>query len=99
MTDTELAKVVEEAALEWLKINTNIDVSGELPANVKLFVYKFGEVMAQTEGVLSESLDGASQSFGTSSKSDTLWNLAANLLGMDCMRSRCRVTPAVGRWS
>ena len=97
--DTEVAVMVD-AALEWVKENTTIDVDPEqpLPSNVKLFVIKFCDLLTQTVGVQSESLGGMSQSFSTGGGTGSiLADLATQLFG-DAYKGRNRFVSAVSRW-
>lgn len=98
INDTE-TKIRAEAALDWVKANTTLvlDESKELPANVKLFVIKYCELMSQTVGVTSESLGGMSQSFSTSGAGFALADLATQLFG-SAYKGRNRFVSAVKRW-
>ncbi len=77
-----------ESALTWTQDNTTLefDVNNDaeleaLPANVRLFVMRYIDIMSSPVGVTSESISGLSQSFNTSStKTDLLWQYAQELL-------------------
>jgi len=85
-----------ESALQWVLDNTTLkfDMNSDtdlkaLQSNVRLFVVKYFDVMAMTGGVTSESIEGLSQSFDTSNKSDLIWQFAEELLGkwlVSCVR-------------
>lgn len=76
-----------ESALQWVQDNTTFefDIDSEedikaLPAQVRLFVLKYNELMSISAGVSSESIEGLSQSFNSGDKSALLWDIAAGLL-------------------
>lgn len=93
------------AALEWIAENTVIDVDpknpdalDQLPACAQLFVAKYGELMKRRTGVISQSIEGLSQSFDSSGDlSAYIWALANSLLG-GYLRSQVHVIPAKRRW-
>ncbi len=70
-----------ESGLAWLKVHTTLPTLPleELPAGAKLFLQQYSDVM-QRGGVISESIEGLSQSFGTASQDSLLMELAKNLL-------------------
>jgi hypothetical protein len=79
-----------ECALQWVQNNTMLEfdytdenVISNLPANVRLFVLKYVEVMDASASVTSESIEGLSQSFAESDKSALLWDIARSLFGDD----------------
>lgn len=94
-----------EAALDWLKQNTiltfdkaDLESINALPASAKLFVIKYGETMRLQGGVSSQSIEGLSQSFDTSTSTGTLiWALANSLL-QGYIKSQVRVFPAKRKW-
>lgn len=99
MSNEEVAIMVE-SGLNWLDHNTtlNIDREAELPANVKLFLVKFCDLMGQTYGVASESLGGMSQTFSTSGGTGfSLVDLASQLFG-SAYKGRNRFVSAANRW-
>lgn len=93
-----------ESAFSWVHDNTtldfdinNIEELKALPAQVRLFVLKYNEVMSINTGVASESIEGLSQSFKTGDKSALIWEIAESLLGK-WLVSPVRFVPAVKRW-
>ena len=94
-----------KAALEWISENTTISVDlgdpeayASLPARAQLFVQKYAELLRRSTGLISQSIEGMSQSFGESSDvSTTIWQLARALLPGD-LKSQVRVFPARRRW-
>lgn len=103
VSNNPVALLQAEAALDWMLANTTLAFTKDeesikaLPACAKLFVVKYSEIMNQREGVASQSIEGLSQSFNATNKSNALWQLAHSLLG-DYMKSQVRVTPAKRRW-
>ena len=94
--------IIVESAFSWINQNTtlNYDVNNlpeNIPANVKLFIIKYAEIMNMSGGVSSESIDGLSQSFDTTDKSVLLWQFADELLGND-LKSDVQVMQANNRW-
>lgn len=93
-----------ESAFNWINDNTCLDIDhnddqvlSALPANVKLFVIKYFDLMSMRPGITSESLGGMSQSFDTANKSNLLWEYAYELFG-NSMRSQMSFVPAKSRW-
>ena len=94
-----------ESGFEWINHNTSLTIDyndsealSALSANIKLFIVKYFDVMAMTAGVTSESIEGLSQSFDTSNKSDLIWQFAQELLG-EYITSQFSFTSAKRRWS
>ena len=94
-----------ESAIEWINANTSLNIPldsdhlANLPANVKLFISKYIDVMDRSAGVTSESVGGLSQSFDTSrSKTDLLWEYAEELLS-GYLKSQMSFVGAKPRWS
>lgn len=93
-----------ESALHWVldnttlkfDINNNTDLEALQP-NVRLFVVKYVDIMSMTGGVTSESIEGLSQSFDTTKKSDLLWQFAEELLDK-WLVSRVRFVAATSKW-
>ena len=101
--DAETLLMVE-SALQWVLDNTtlgfdvtNIEELKALPAPVRLFILKYIEAMSISSGVVSESIEGLSQSFKSSDKSAILMELADSLLGKWFL-SPVRFVPAVSGW-
>lgn len=92
-----------ESAILWINNNTSLDINADddeqlakLPANVRLFISKYHELMSIRRGVASESISGLSQSFTTVSSSD-IWDIAEELLG-DALYSRVRFVKSRKQW-
>lgn len=94
-----------ESAFNWVLDNTTLnfdinDIEGlkALPAQVRLFVSDYVDLMSISTGVSSESIEGLSQSFKSESKKAQIWELSENYLGK-WLVSPVRFVPAVNRWS
>jgi hypothetical protein len=90
--------------LLWVKKNTtlkfNIDNDDDLetlPANVRLFLVKYNEIMNLRVGIASESISNLSQSFNSTDINSLIWQAAEELLG-DEMQSQVKVYGAKDRW-
>ena len=95
--ETPRYKIIIESAFTWIENNTTLQVNlDDVPANVKLFVIKFVEIMSQSPGVSSEKIEGMSQSF-ESNRNDLIWQIAKDLLGNDVV-SDASVYRAVTIW-
>lgn len=93
-----------ESAFNWINDNTTLVIDynddqalTKLTPNVKLFVVKYVDIMTLSTGVASESIEGLSQSYDTSSKSNLLWQYASELLG-NYMKSQMSFTSSKSRW-
>ena len=93
-----------ESAFNWMNDNTTLvidynddDTLATLTPNMKLFVIKYIDIMNLSAGVTSESIEGLSQSYDTSSKSNLLWQYANELLG-NYMKSQMSFTCSKSRW-
>lgn len=99
----ERACLLVESALDWIKDNTTLKIEftdeaiQALPAQVRLFVLRYIDVMTMTAGVQSESIEGLSQSFSSADKGALLWQYAEELLGK-WLVSRVRFVTAQKRW-
>lgn len=96
--------LIVESGLLWVLKNTalkfQIDSISDLealPANVRLFIVKYVEIMKLRAGVSSESISNLSQSFDTTDKSALLWEAAEELLS-DVLKSRATFVSAKNRW-
>lgn len=96
--------LVIESGLEWVKNNTTLefDVNIDedliaLPSAVKLFLVKFLDVQMLSVGVVSESIEGLSQSFDTGDKNAMIWQFAEELLS-PYLKSRVRFITAQKKW-
>lgn len=97
--------LVIEAGLDWVSSNTTLEfdkTSTEdlkaLPACVRLFLTDFFDIQMLGVGVSSESIEGMSQSYGTTDKNTLIWQSAEEKLG-DYLKSRIRFVAAQSRWS
>ena len=93
-------EIILNAGVEWLAENTTIDTANtdKFPSCAKLFLIKFCEIQNIQTGVASESIEGLSLSFDSSSnKNDLLWQIAEELLG-SYLKGRVRFVPATRRW-
>lgn len=96
--------LIIESGLEWVKNNTTLefDINKEedliaLPSTVRLFLVKFLDVQMLSVGVVSESIEGLSQSFDTSDKSAMIWQFAEELLS-PYLKSRVKFVTAQRKW-
>lgn len=96
--------LIVESALDWIRANTTLEFDKEsesdlmaLPACVKLFILKFHDVNTMNVGVTSQSIEGLSQSFDTSSKNALLWQYAEELLA-PYLKSQIRFVAAQRKW-
>lgn len=101
--DERLCMLVESGLL-WVLHNTtlnfavdNTDDLEALPANVRLFLVKYVEIMKLRLGITSESISNLSQSFDTTDTSTLLWQAAEDLLS-DVLSSSVSFTSARDRW-
>lgn len=101
--DDRLCLLVESGLL-WVLKNTTLKFQidsvkdlGNLPANVRLFIVKYIEIMKLRSGVTSESISNLSQSFSSADISNLLWKAAEELLS-DVLESRCSFVTAKKRW-
>ena len=92
------------AALEWLAKNTTLTVNlndvttlEKLPFAAKLFISKYDEIVSAPSVVTSESIEGLSQSFNQTAKSELLWQAAEELLS-DYLKGQVRFVSASNRW-
>lgn len=92
--------LLAENALAWINSNTKISVNlDDVQANVRLFVFKYIDVMDMSVGVTSESIGGLSQSFSTAKKTDMLIELANAIFGEENVTiGKVTFTPAKRRW-
>lgn len=97
--------IIGNAALEWLKKNTTIEINMDdvetvkaMPFSAKLFVSKFSEIMGASSTVSSQSIEGLSQSFNQANKGDLIWQIADELLS-DYLAGRVRFVAATRKWN
>lgn len=67
-----------EACIEWLNQHTSLDIENmaAIPANVKLFIVKYVDIIRMSSGVSSESIEGLSQSFKDVDLEDLIYQAA-----------------------
>lgn len=92
--------IAVESGLAWIEHNTTFKhVDGEeYPANVKLFLLKFAEIMLKNSTVASESIGGMSQSFSTGDKTGFLLRQYAEELLGEWYSGGAIFVPAVKKW-
>lgn len=90
-----------DAGLEWLEENTTIEVDrsnlSALPSCAKAFLCQFPWVASRADNVTSESIDGLSRSYSSSTKNSLIYDLASALLGKYLI-SQVSFVPAKKRW-
>lgn len=96
-TQTE---IIINSGIEWLNENTTIDTadSENFPSIAKLFLIKFNELQSVSVGVSSESIEGLSQSFDNTDKTQLLWQIADELL-QPYLKNRIRFVCAKRKWN
>lgn len=104
MAADEKLWLIVESGLQWVLKNTSLSFSIEdpkelkkLPANVRLFILKYIEIMNLRIGVTSESISNLSQSFDTTDKNTLIWQAAEELLS-DVLKSSVRFVSATNKW-
>lgn len=93
------------AAIDWINTNTTLVINKEnlkesvaaLPDGAKLFICRYYDVMSTDNNVVSESIGGMSQTFGTASKNAQLYMLASELMG-DYLKGQVRSVPNTSKW-
>ena len=93
------------AAIDWLNKHTTLVIDKQnfvksvaaLPDGAKLFILRYCEVMVKDGNVTSESIGGMSQSFGTASKAQQLWQLAFDLIS-GYLKSQVQSVSNVSKW-
>ena len=98
------AILIVGSGLEWLMKNTTLEFDMNkdedlkaLPYCAKLFLVQFFDINDRVGGVSSESIEGLSQSYDTTSKNDLIWQSAEELLS-DYLKPRVRFVPAQRKW-
>lgn len=90
-----------DAALDWLEDNTSLTIDRDnlaaLPSGAKLFINQFPDLASRTDNVTSESIDGLSRSYSSSTKNDLILDLARGLLGK-YLTGQVSFKPAGKRW-
>lgn len=103
--DTQINRLYVGTAIDWLIKHTTLVINKEnlqesvkaLPDGAKLFIARYCDVLSTDGNVTSESIGGMSQSFGTLSKNEQLWQLAHALIG-DYLKSQVSSIPNVSKW-
>ena len=103
--DEDVAPLLAEAALEWMREHTTLEFDKAdpesikaLPACAKLFVVKHAEIMRRASGMISQSIEGMSMTFDSSGDvNDSVMALAKTLLS-GYLKSQVRFFPAQRRW-
>ena len=93
------------AAIDWVNTNTTLKIDKEnlpesvaaLPDGAKLFLCRYCDVMSADSSVTSESIGGMSQSFGNTSKTSLLYQLASELIG-EYLKGQVRSIGNVSKW-
>lgn len=100
---TEAICVYVDSAILWINQNTTLEYDvfnppADMPANVKLFIAKYCEVMSKATGVTSESIEGLSQSFADGSSQLGLIRQYANTLLGEYMLGDLQAIQSANRW-
>ena len=102
--ENEVNRLYVSCAMDWINRNTtlkvdksNIEEVKALPDGAKLFLCRYCEILNADDNVTSESIGGMSQSFGTKTKAQQLWQYAGELIG-DYLKSQVRSVPNVSKW-
>ena len=103
--EIEVNRLYAGAAIDWINHNTTLVVDkgnvvesvAALPDGAKLFICRYCEVLSTDGNVTSESIGGMSQSFGSMSKAQQLWQLAGELMG-EYVKGQLRSIPHVSKW-
>ena len=93
------------SAIDWMNHQTKLFIDKEnlsesmaaLPDGAKLFICRYCEILSTNSNVTSESIGGMSQSFGTMSKTQQLWQVATELLG-PFLKSQVSCVPNISKW-
>lgn len=97
---TDKTCILVESALLWVlkntKITFKIDDPEKIPANVRLFVTKYVDIMGLRPGIASESIGSFSQSFNTDT-SGLIYDIANDIFG-DSMKTAVSFVSAGDRW-
>lgn len=88
------------AAIEWLAANTTVDTTDimKLSASARLFIAKYAEIMNRRSGVVSQNIEGLSQTFSQADKNKMLWDEAISILGVSQLKSNVKFYPANSKW-
>lgn len=102
---TEMNRLYVGAAIDWINNKTTLVIDkGNLPESIaalpdgaKLFICRYCDILTTNSNVTSESIGGMSQSFGTMSKTQQLWESATELMG-EYLKSQVKSVPNVSKW-
>lgn len=102
---TEMNCLYVGAAIDWVNDKTKLVIDKEnlqesitaLPDGAKLFLCRYCEILTTDSNVTSESIGGMSQSFGTMSKTQQLWQIAMELMGKS-LKSQVSSVGNVSKW-
>lgn len=93
-----------ESAFNWIADNTTLEIDlndakalEALPANVRLFVLQYFDIMSIQAGVSSQSIEGLSQSFTSETKKALIEQAAEEQLDK-WLKSKVRFVTAKKRW-
>ena len=97
-----LQRLAVDSAFAWLAENTTLNLDPEMPpeeipANVKMFIIKFVQLVARDGSVTSQSIEGLSQSFNSEDIWLQLRRYAQELFGAEYV-SDVRFIRAVRQW-
>lgn len=102
---TEVNRLYVGAAIDWINKHTTLEVDKKalqesveaLPDGAKLFICRYCDILTSESNVTSESIGGMSQSFGTLTKAQQLWQVASELMG-DYLKSQVHSIGNVSKW-
>lgn len=103
--ESEVNRLYAGAAIDWINKHTTlvvdkksiVDSVAALPDGAKLFICRYCDILSTDGNVTSESIGGMSQSFGTLTKTQQLWQLASELMG-DYLIGQVRSIGNVSKW-
>lgn len=93
------------AAIDWINHKTKLVIDknnlqesvAALPDGAKLFICRYCEILTTDTNITSESIGGMSQSFGTMTKAQQLWQLSTELMG-EYLKSQVSSIGNVSKW-
>lgn len=103
--ESEINRLYVGAAIDWINKHTTLTVDKKnvadsvaaLPDGAKLFICKYCDILSTDGNVTSESIGGMSQSFGSYTKAQQLWQLASELMG-DYLIGQVHSIGNVSKW-
>ena len=91
-----------ESAINWINTNTTLELDPDnpdtFPAEAKLFIIAYADLNSLRVGVVSESIEGLSQTFKDVNKAQSLWDLAEQYLSSYLKNGNVEFIPAISRW-